>query len=633
MSQLDTYYRAFLDYRKITAGQKDCIRQRKNIEKADPENDLIEVVKTNCIIKDDWIDAIEKGLIPLEKALKEERQFIRTNGEIVPIEKVKNVSRDSVEHLARHSNLISRKPEGEDIIPDELYTVERLTDYSVYENRFLYMLLCYLRDFISYRYDKILDLTNTYDGKMVMKKTVLTQTGKTVFAIDLEEKHKNDDYLKLHNPAKNQLDRIDLLLKTVMLYLSTPLMKLVSQAPLLKPPITETNVLKMDFNFKGAMELYYYVVAYEGDGFTIEQEVKKISPFVETVSDEFAEIVTLSQFLTYQYGLDISDDLKASYAKQEKERELKEAQAHIEQIERLKKRIKESGESPEEYMLMLEQRNRKLENASVQLIAAQEQISELNGQVEDLTQKNNDLSQTIADQKQQMLEMEADFKNQIADLTTEYENKITAIKEQHAEEVKRINEQHFEEINHINEQHKEEVNRLNEEHAEEVQSLNEQHSEEISRINAEHEENIAKLNSEHELSMQQAEEGFRNERNSLNEEITSLKDTITSKDNEKQDMLNQLDEVNKKLDNAENQKVLFMAQVNSLKQEQGHFKGDEFSSEENFEEIERQYQVFKDFFNTQWKSAKKRIRKEVLGSAKVQSDKENKKSDKGKKSQ
>ena len=55
-------------------------------------------------------------------------------------EKVKNVSKDSVAHLARHSNLITRYEEGEDIIPDRLYTVERLSDYAVYENRFLYML-------------------------------------------------------------------------------------------------------------------------------------------------------------------------------------------------------------------------------------------------------------------------------------------------------------------------------------------------------------------------------------------------------------------------------------------------------------------------------------------------------------
>ena len=45
--------------------------------------------------------------------------------------------------------------EGDNIVPDKLYMVEKLSDYAVYENRFLFMLLSYLRDFIQYRLEKI----------------------------------------------------------------------------------------------------------------------------------------------------------------------------------------------------------------------------------------------------------------------------------------------------------------------------------------------------------------------------------------------------------------------------------------------------------------------------------------------
>lgn len=141
---LDIYYRALTDLRRHTKEDRDCEARRKSISSADTANDNIEVIKTNCIIEEDWIDAIEKGLVHVGKALGEERQFIRSNGEVIPIEKVKQVSKDSVEHLARHSNLLTRKPEeGRNIIPDQLYTVERLSDFAVYENRFLYMLLCF----------------------------------------------------------------------------------------------------------------------------------------------------------------------------------------------------------------------------------------------------------------------------------------------------------------------------------------------------------------------------------------------------------------------------------------------------------------------------------------------------------
>ncbi|MFQ7036464.1 MAG: DUF2357 domain-containing protein, partial [Candidatus Borkfalkia sp.] len=163
MGQLDRLFRAFTDYRKNTKEERDCKRARRSVSRANADADRLQVVRTECEVENDWIDAIEEGLVFIGKAIAEERQFIRSNGEVQDIEKVKSVSRESVEHLARHSNLFTKdRGEGEDIIPDRLFTVERLTDYAVYENRFLYMLLCYLRDFIAYRYEKIVALTSMY---------------------------------------------------------------------------------------------------------------------------------------------------------------------------------------------------------------------------------------------------------------------------------------------------------------------------------------------------------------------------------------------------------------------------------------------------------------------------------------
>jgi hypothetical protein len=65
--------------------------------------------------------------------------------------------------------------------------------------------------------------------------------------------------------------------------LMTPLMKEVAKAPLISPPITRTNVLRMDNNFKYAVELYDYLVAYEGDGYTIEQRDVEQKPFADAL--------------------------------------------------------------------------------------------------------------------------------------------------------------------------------------------------------------------------------------------------------------------------------------------------------------------------------------------------------------
>ena len=102
MNYLDIYYRALIDYRRSTGDFRECMNQRDAVAKANAQGDSITVIKKVCTVDKDWVEAIEEGLVHVEKAIREERQFIRSNGEVIDIEKVKNVSKDSAEHLARH---------------------------------------------------------------------------------------------------------------------------------------------------------------------------------------------------------------------------------------------------------------------------------------------------------------------------------------------------------------------------------------------------------------------------------------------------------------------------------------------------------------------------------------------------
>ena len=79
--------------------------------------------------------------------------------------------------------MITHVPEdgSDDVIPDKLYMVEKLSDYAVYENRFLYMLLCYLRDFIMFRLEKIETLRRTYISDLSVSKKI--ETKKRIFTI------------------------------------------------------------------------------------------------------------------------------------------------------------------------------------------------------------------------------------------------------------------------------------------------------------------------------------------------------------------------------------------------------------------------------------------------------------------
>ena len=173
MDQNDIYYRAFLAYENEFLGNKENTLIKKSLSAKKSADDFVLMTVTQCQIDEDWVLAIEKGLVYMGKAIREERQFIRNNGEVLPIEKIRSVSKDSVSDLAKHSDYITRLPDNEEdpLIPDKLFMVRRESEYAVYENRVVYTALSYLKDFVSSRLMAITEAANLYEGKCQMRKS------------------------------------------------------------------------------------------------------------------------------------------------------------------------------------------------------------------------------------------------------------------------------------------------------------------------------------------------------------------------------------------------------------------------------------------------------------------------------
>lgn len=373
MHELDIYYRAFKQLRAETAVHDQSRRLIEAVKRADKSADALCARRTICHIQEDWVAFIETHLPYVEKAIKEERQFIRRDGETVDIGKVKKVSRDSVEHLARHSEMITHLPEdGEMLIPDRIYMTENTSNYTVYENRFLYLLLTFMSDFVEMRYSKIAELGNTYHAELNTHKKVTM--GKRTLDMELRfcEQAKADPYALTEGNTSTMLERVEAIRVITNMLLMTPLMKEVAKAPLISPPITRTNVLRMDNNFKYAVELYDYLVAYEGDGYTIEHKTVEQKPFDPALESEIDETVAVFSYLAYKYGSESSRMLEQRYlAAQLAQQELAE-QKRRERLEQLKRKAHESQASMEEYLLALEEQNVMLERHAEQQRAALE---------------------------------------------------------------------------------------------------------------------------------------------------------------------------------------------------------------------------------------------------------------------
>ncbi|MBQ9704141.1 MAG: hypothetical protein IJV68_06320 [Clostridia bacterium] len=621
MNQLNVYYRALLKYREHTMNDRDCTSERNAISRVNVESDKIVLRRNICTVDTDWVDAIENGLVFIEKAIKEERQFIRSNGEVIPIEKVKNVSKSSVEHLAKHSNLITREVEGEDLIPDQLYTVEKLNDYAVYENRFLYMLLCYLRDFITLRYNKILELSNTYQGSMTMNKTVKLPKQTLTYSVNLNEERKEDRYLRKNNKSKDIIDRIDLILKAVLAFISCPLMKLVAKAPMLKPPITKTNVLKMNNNFKQAMALYSFVVAYDKAGYSVETKITELNPFREDLADEMAESVLMASFLTYEYGLGIKNALKEEYEEEERKRKDEEYKRRLEKLEAARRRVAASGEGYEEYIIMLEKQIRTLEGKVNELSSVKEELEKTRALLTNETEVSRRLSEELSQAEATIIRIKEESAEEIRRLTEEHENAMAQLKTEYEESIEALNQAHTEEIQQINEQnearieeiclsHKEELSRLDVEKAQLIYT----HGEEMNALRLAHSEEKEQINAAHLLEIEQ-----------LNGQMSALK-------NEYSAIIKELEEKNKLLAEEKNKlisdKRVANAHVYALRNQKGEDNGD-FTSRQSFDELERTYQEFKAFYKKEWAKTKKSIKKQLLKPVNTEPEKNKEETDRG----
>lgn len=642
MRLIDLYHKAFKSFRNHTQEDSNSQKLLKIISNANQIEQLTSI-KYDCDIDEDWIENIEEGLIYIEKAIREDRQFIRTEGEVVQIEKVKRVSKASVEHLSRHSDLITRAPEGDitNIIPDKLYVVEKLSDYLVYENRFLYMLLCYLKDFIQMRLDNIRDKTTTYQSYMTFNKDVKANQRHIQYELKYQDLYKNDPFLTDNYKQIKHVNRVENIYAMVVSFLNTPLMREVAKAPMIKPPVVKTNVLRMNQNFRAALKLYDFVTAYNKDGYTFTENKKIFKPLPDEVSDEISETIQMTSVIAYISGNEIKEMLNKQLELEEKAKLEAENKKAVEELRRLKKRIVEMNEDPAEYVLRLEKRNNQLEKESSKLQEEIEKNRLLTLNIEDLEKIQTDLKDSIQNLSEQITEKvnEIDQLNQkYFDDMTEAENihqsEIQAIKISHDQLVNMLKTKHQNEIDTLTKDHQEKEQALLEKHALEMETLIESHQTNIQTLNDQHQSELELLISNHALEKQALTESHQSEMHALIGRYEGEITTLTTKVSDLNDsieafkseiiLMNQahqqasesyelkIDDLEKQLMRLNDEKKYVSAQYLAFKQQHGLLTPeDDFTSKEKFRQLELEMISYKKLFKEEWKKTKQKIKDSV----------------------
>lgn len=431
--------------------------------------------KTNeKVIDMDWVIAIEETLPYIQKAIDEQRRFIKQAENVVRIKKAKKI-----------------------------LTVEREEGFAIYENRVLLTLIHKALMFVDDKYSKMKDVPNDSYNNITMNRHLELNQQKLDFSVNyVNENHESlaEDLDVEDIESLSDFDRIRRIRQGLNECLATPLMKEIAKEPQVKPPLTQTNLLKENPNFKKAVELWNFLDTYKKQGFELVGE-----EYNGKMTDENKKDVYLAmEFQHFMMSITTNPALrKMLQEKYEEENAL----------------AKEEADRPEKAKEMV------LE-AQTEAVRKEE--------IEKLTAEITELKQKIAEQQQKIEEQANIIKTQegkIAALENERESHAKQVEQMNADfaEKTRIAEENFanrlsakqKEFDDAQTAHNEYVTKLNTDNANKIAELNTNHSNEVAQLKSDYENRIDTINKENATATANLKSDYEGQLTSMKADYTS----------------------------------------------------------------------------------------------------------------
>lgn len=455
--------------------------------------------KTNeKVIDMDWVIAIEETLPYIQKAIDEQRRFIKQAENVVRIKKAKKI-----------------------------LTVEREEGFAIYENRVLLTLIHKALMFVDDKYSKMKDVPNDSYNKITMNRHLELNQQKLDFSVNyVNEDHESlaEDLDVEDIESLSDFDRIRRIRQGLNECLATPLMKEIAKEPQVKPPLTQTNLLKENPNFKKAVELWNFLDTYKKQGFELIGE-----EYNGKMTDENKEDVYLAmEFQHFMMSITTNPALRKmlqekyeeenALAKEEADRPEKvkemvlEAQTEAvskEEIEKLTAEITELKETleneRESHAKQVEQMNADFaektriaeENFANRLSAKQKEFDDAQ------TAHNEYVTKLNTDNANKIAELNTNHSNEVAQLKSDYENRIDTINKENATATANLKSDYEGQLTSMKadytsqiKNYEKQIADINAENAKNVKELNDNHAKEIKAITKECEKRMADFEKE-----------------------------------------------------------------------------------------------------------------------------------------
>lgn len=391
----------------------------------------------------------------------------------------------------------------EETLPYIQKAIDEQESFAIYENRVLLTLIHKALMFVDDKYSKMKDVPNDSYNNITMNRHLELNQQKLDFSVNyVNENHESlaEDLDVEDIESLSDFDRIRRIRQGLNECLATPLMKEIAKEPQVKPPLTQTNLLKENPNFKKAVELWSFLDTYKKQGFELVGEEHN-----GKMSDENKEDVYLAmEFQHFMMSITTNPALrKMLQEKYEEENAL----------------AKEEADRPEKVKEMV------LE-AQTEAVRKEE--------IEKLTAEITELKQKIAEQKQKLEEQANIIKTQegkIAALENERESQAKQVEQMNADfaEKTRIAEENFanrlsakqKEFDDAQTAHNEYVTKLNTDNANKIAELNTNHSNEVAQLKSNYESRIDTINKENATATANLKSDYEGQLTSMKADYTS----------------------------------------------------------------------------------------------------------------
>ena len=202
-----------------------------------------------------WIERIEDALPDLGTIINNPRRNTKEVQNLVPVELVRKVNAETVQHLASHTAYIKSIAENGDVIPSKLLNIGTEDDLHTYENRFVATLIRRLVLFVEKRYEYVKTFGELKHHEILSFKNESDVNGKKVHIetkVTVITPKKDPEAIK----SNDYIERIKLRREYILYYYNSPFRRELKTEKNVRAPILQTNIIRKNPLYHKCYELF-----------------------------------------------------------------------------------------------------------------------------------------------------------------------------------------------------------------------------------------------------------------------------------------------------------------------------------------------------------------------------------------